>query len=269
MPSTSALAARFHALDQRLRPAFIRRLQRFFAGQAERVLTRYLALYGAADTIAPQPAPEELLPDEERTHLWLALLPFLLTTTTQSGTLAGNLVGLAELTETDPMVSELLNEAGTRLAGMHRTTLDAVRTTLADGAARGYTVSQIAQGVPDDGFRGLRAVVTETYRGRAETIARTELAQASARVAIDRYQQAGHPMVYVVDGTTPTACGWLYHDDDDKANDTWRTVIDARAHPVSHPNCVRRFLPGPPRTVPPATPPQRLRITVAVTRGPR
>lgn len=277
-PRTSALARRFHALDRGLRPGFTRALRRFFAAQSTRVLVRYLGLYALFEAVFPQPKPEELLPDLEKQVLWMAMLPFLLQASLNSGAVAGDLVGLEELTEADPRVAELLSEAGIRIAGIHRTTLEAIRATLADGASAGYSVAQIAYGVPEDGFRGLSAVVNEVYKGRAETIARTELARCTNLAALERYSEAGAAEVYVIDGTAPTPCGWLFHDDEDKANDTWRTVIDARQHPLAHPNCRRRFIgPRPGRNRVPQLPPvvalpprpQRLRITVEIQRRPR
>nr|WSX25589.1 hypothetical protein OG690_37865 [Streptomyces tubercidicus] len=38
-------------------------------------------------------------------------------------------------------------------------------------------------------------------------------------------------------------CGWTSHDDPDRANLSVRTIADALAHPLSHANCVREFLP--------------------------
>ncbi|MFF9787195.1 hypothetical protein [Streptomyces nigrescens] len=38
-------------------------------------------------------------------------------------------------------------------------------------------------------------------------------------------------------------CGWTEHNDPDRANLTVRTIADALAHPLSHANCVREFLP--------------------------
>lgn len=270
--NTSRLARRFHALDSRLRPAFALALRQFFAGQADRVLTRYLALYFAVELVAPQPHPEELLPDQERQLLLLAMVPFLYAALTESGNLAGALVGLDAMAEADPRIGELLSETAPRAAWMHRTTLDAIRAALAEGVSRGYTVGQIAHGVPEDSFLGVYAVVAETYRGRSETIARTELARATNLAALERYQEGGASEVYVIDGmANPTPCGWLYHDDEDVANDTWRTVIDARQHPIAHPNCHRRFLPPMPgrNRVPQLPRPQRLHITVDIERGPR
>jgi hypothetical protein len=60
---------------------------------------------------------------------------------------------------------------------------------------------------------------------------------AAARTALD---ELGTQWVEISDGAD---CGWLSHDDPDRANRTLRTVQDALAHPTSHPHCVRELLP--------------------------
>ncbi|MFI2620387.1 hypothetical protein [Streptomyces sp. NPDC018584] len=48
---------------------------------------------------------------------------------------------------------------------------------------------------------------------------------------------------FTIDGVIVANCGWTSHEDSDIANRTVRTVQDALAHPISHPHCVREFLP--------------------------
>jgi hypothetical protein len=59
----------------------------------------------------------------------------------------------------------------------------------------------------------------------------------AARTALD---ELGCEWLEVRDGA---ACGWLEHNDPDRANRTLRTVQDALAHPSAHPHCAREFLP--------------------------
>lgn len=273
-------AARFHALDKNLRPAFVRRLHRFFVAQSRRVLAAYLAEYTAKgldglvlatdsrsgvtasqprirtrlvdsespsmkadllDEPAPQPPHvEELLHDQERHLLWLAVLPFILRATLASAELAGSMVGLHALVETDPRVQRLLRDAELRLASVHASTLAVVRETLAEGFARGYSPRQIAYGVPGDGFVGLASSVAETYAGRARTIATDQIVVARQRAALKRYQDAGVAMVRVMDGA---GCQWITHDSGGQAAGTIRTVIEAYSHPSAHPHCSRVFVP--------------------------
>jgi hypothetical protein len=60
---------------------------------------------------------------------------------------------------------------------------------------------------------------------------------AACRTALD---ELGTEWVEVRDGAD---CGWTSHDDPDRAHRTLRTVQDALAHPVAHPNCQRELLP--------------------------
>ncbi len=251
-PRTSTLARRFHRLDANLAPSFTRHMQRFFSDQSGRVLHRFLLGIPAErwdvhtkadgfDELPPaMPPAEEVLPEDENQRLWLALLPFLLAATTNSASLAGELVGTSGLIGQDPRIDHLLRDAGTRIAGIHRTTLNAIRTTLAEGVSRGYSARQIAYGVPEDGFRGLRDVVTEVYKGRALTIATNEIANARAMAAAEMFQEAGVQMVYISDGS---GCGWSSHNSGDRANGTRRTLIEYRQTPFSHISCVRVGLP--------------------------
>lgn len=238
-------AARFHALDKNLRPALTRRLHRFFVAQARRVVAAYLAEYAVKADVLDDPATqppqaEELLHDQERNDLWLAILPFLWQAILSSMDMAGHMVGLNVVVETDPRVQRLLHDGRLRLAGVHDATLAAVRATLAEGFRRGYSPRQIAYGVPDDDFAGLASSVAETYAGRAKVIAVTEIATARQLAALERYQEAGVGMVQVMDGAS---CQWVTHDSGGLAAGTIRTVIEAHAHPTSHPNCQRVFVP--------------------------
>lgn len=224
-----------------MRPALVRRLHRFFVGQARRVLAQYLAEFLDSGHVAPlPPAAEELLPDSERSALWLAVLPFLLQAILNALDLAGQIVGLQPLEQTDPRVQRLLHDARLQFAGVHATTLDAIRATLAEGFRMGYSPRQIAYGVPQDGFTGLAHTVAETYVNRSQTITRTTIATLRQNAAVERYQEAGVSAVHVLDGYD---CGWSEHDDPDKASGTMRLMHEAMQYPIGHPNCSRIFLP--------------------------
>jgi len=128
------------------------------------------------------------------------VLPYLIDQTIESGALAAQLVGVAPLLRESPELTALMAQMGTRIRGINDETLRAVQAILRVAAERGYTHYQIANGVEADGYRGIRAVVEETYRGRADTIARTELGTASQRAAHDRYREANVVEVRILDG---------------------------------------------------------------------
>lgn len=215
------------------------RLRAFFRAQARRVVARYAATEGVE---LKQVGPGDLFPPVagEDSLLARVLLPYLIDQTIESGALAAQLVGVAPLLRESPELTALMGQMGTRIRGINDETLRAVQGILRVAAERGYTHYQIANGVEADGYRGIRSVVEETYRGRADTIARTELGTASQRAAHDRYRAANVVEVRILDGNE---CGWLYHDDPDLANGSVRTLREAQEHPLAHPNCLRVTVP--------------------------
>lgn len=227
-PRDRYLARRFRALQARLAAILAQSLRAFFEDQARRVVARHRL--GAP----------ELVPADEVVRLGLVIEPRLRAMAVESAAIAAQLAGAGVLVDTDPRLLAILAEAGVRIRRITEETRRAVRETLVEGSRRGYSPYQIAEGVPKQGFRGLRAVVTETYRNRAQTIARTEMALASQAAAHDRYRVAGVTHVDVLDGP---GCGWTRHDDPDKAHGTRRPIGEALAHPIAHPNCRRVSVP--------------------------
>ena len=94
---------------------------------------------------------------------------------------------------------------------------------------------QIADGVPDDEFTGLRPLVRETYKGRATTIARTEIRTAQNQASAIRYEASGIQYVEILDGDDDDECG--------AANGSRWTVKEYRDNPIAHPNCTRTATP--------------------------
>lgn len=72
----------------------------------------------------------------------------------------------------------------------------------------------------------------------AEMEAKTKLAVAWNAAVLNSTVQQGGTHVEVSDGSS---CGWTYHDDPDRADGSIRTVEEAAAYPISHPNCQRAF----------------------------
>jgi len=134
----------------------------------------------------------------------------------------------------------ILSQIALRVVGINGTTQLAIQTAIDLGRQRGYNNYTLARGVPADNFPGVRALVQETYAGRAQTVARTELAVLQTQVATTRYRNLGVVEVEIMDGD---GCGWTRHDDPDVANGSVRGVDEAERQPISHPNCVRVVLP--------------------------
>lgn len=215
------------------------RLRAFFRAQARRIVARYAQAEGVE---LKQVGPGDLFPPgaPEDETLARVMLPFLIDQTIDAGYLAASLVGVSPLLRESPELTALMAQAGTRIRGINAETLRAVQRILATGAERGYTPYQIANGVERDGYRGIRSIVEETYKGRADTIARTELGTSAQRAAHDRYAAGNVVEVRILDGS---ACGWLYHDDMDLAHNSVRSLADAAQHPLAHPNCLRVTVP--------------------------
>ena len=129
----------------------------------------------------------------------------------------------------------ILEEAAERVVRIDETTREAVREQLKEGQARGYSAWQIANGVPAEGFRGIDGLFVETWRSRAETIARSELAQASMVSALNRYAATGLVDRAKIDENTDT---------DAPCAARAGLVVPLSSRPLpSHPNCQKGLEP--------------------------
>lgn len=79
-------------------------------------------------------------------------------------------------------------------------------------------------------------------RAYAHMAARTKSAVAFNAGTLNGCVEAGVGWVEVFDGPS---CGWKFHDDEDLATRSIRTVTDAGRYAISHPNCRRAFGPRP------------------------
>lgn len=128
----------------------------------------------------------------------------------------------------DAATRRVLETAAEQVVKITATTREQVRAVLAEGQGRGYTTWQIVNGVPADGYGGLEGLFSETWAGRAETIARTELGMAQRVSALDRYKASGLvDRVLIHDG----------EDDEPCRSRNGRVVPLAEAPDLAHPNC--------------------------------
>ena len=91
----------------------------------------------------------------------------------------------------DAATRRLLAKAAERVVMIDETTRDALREVLRIGQERGYSNYELANGVPADGYGGVSGLYLDTWKGRAELIARTELAEAQNQASLDRYEATG------------------------------------------------------------------------------
>lgn len=211
----------------RLAEVLAHQLRRFFSEQAARVVARYLA------------GDVELVPDDEVRLLMSLFERRLWAIALDADRAAGDLLGVPQ-DDATMRLRMLFADVATRVRGLSDETRRAAYRTIAEGMARGYHPTVIARGRPKESYPGLRAVVRETYRRRAETIARTETGTIWNRATVERFQAAGVQRVRIFDGS---GCGWAGHRDSDTANGSIRDLSDFRARPLSHPNCRRAGAP--------------------------
>lgn len=137
-------------------------------------------------------------------------------------------------------LDDLLDDIAQRVVQINDVTRERIKDAIKAGKEAGYSTYQIANGVPADGYTGIKQMVREIYKNRALTIARTELARAQNLTAVHRYAKADVEEVEIMDGD---GCGWTLHEDGDKAHGTIRTLDALRDYPIAHPRCVRVPLP--------------------------
>ncbi len=135
----------------------------------------------------------------------------------------------------DSAVVRMLAQAGARIVRINETTRQAIAAQLQVGASRGYSTWQIAHGVPSEDYAGINGLFQETWAGRADTVARTELQEAQRLAALDRYNATGLVSgVRIIDG------------DDWDAVCARRngTVVPLEQAPgLAHPNCTLVLVP--------------------------
>ena len=129
----------------------------------------------------------------------------------------------------DAATRRLLATAAEQVVRIDEVTRTALREVLQEGQRRGYSDTQIADGVPAEGFKGVQGLYLETWRGRPETIARTELSVAQVEASLDRYEATGLvSRVELVEHTDT---------DDECAQRNGRVVPISSRPQLNHPNC--------------------------------
>jgi HK97 family phage portal protein len=134
----------------------------------------------------------------------------------------------------DPAVIRVLATAGQDVRKINQTTLDELRRALQYGADQGWSIQNLVAGDAEAGILGLRQIIEEVYKGRARTIARTELGTAQNLGTAARYRAAGLEHVLIFDDGQG--------DEDEEcvvANGAVWTLDEFDENPLEHPNCVR------------------------------
>ncbi len=223
-------------------------LDRYFADLADRVVRRARE-FGKALTPVPSPIgrgeakdlppANQLLTAADNAELGDILKRFTIDLVQLSWGTWNTALGVeAAFDLADPAVTSLLNDAGTRIKQISDTTLQAVRDLLKAGSDAGWSIDHLVRGDPASGVPGLRDIVLQTYKGRARTIARTELGNAQNKAAYHRFFGAGVTKVYVLDdgiGDEDEACV--------EVNQAVKPIEWMIDNALEHPNCTRAFAP--------------------------
>ena len=93
-----------------------------------------------------------------------------------------------------PTIQRILTQAPVRAEMIHKTTSKAIARAITMGLERGYTIQQLARGVPDDRFPGIRSVLGET-ENRAKLIARTEVMRTQNATTTGFFKEQGYEYV--------------------------------------------------------------------------
>jgi len=109
---------------------------------------------------------------------------------------ATGFAGTLEWTEQLPFVQAVLVQAPARAAIIHRTTNRAIQRGVTIALENGYSISQLARGVPtaDPPFPGLRSILTET-ESRSRLIARTEVMRSQNLTSVGFFKEQGFSYV--------------------------------------------------------------------------
>lgn len=91
----------------------------------------------------------------------------------------------------DVATRKMLALASERVVMIDESTRRQLNAVLQEGQRRGYSDRQVADGVPAEGYGGVRGLYLDTWKSRAETIARTEISEAQLAASLDRYGATG------------------------------------------------------------------------------
>jgi HK97 family phage portal protein len=170
------------------------KIQRYFRGLRNRVdgiLGRYMSR-DITDVKALPFDEDALIPDGEFNQLSPVLQDAILSISRKTfDAINGNgLAGTLEWSEKLPLIRSLGTSAPQRAQLIHRTTSGAIKKAVRVALREGYSVEQLAKGVPADGFPGLRSILTETEK-RARLIARTEVMRTQNQTSVGFYKAQG------------------------------------------------------------------------------
>ena len=146
------------------------------------------------------------------------------------------IVPTAEYNERGRFTQRAIQQAAANADNIQRTTVKGVQDAITFGLERGYTMDQLANGVPDDGFKGLRGLVKSADVNRVPMIARTEIMQMTNMATLSYYEEMGADMVQIIDGDQ--------FDERCAARNGKIVTLAEAATEEEHPNGIMDFVPA-------------------------
>lgn len=215
----------------------VKDLDSYFASLADRVVSRAEKALRVATELKELPNVDDLLTAKDEKELSTTIRKWYVSIAQASWETINLAMGLTvAFDETDPAITYALSRSGADVKEITDTTREALKEALKYGNDNGWSIQQLVSG--DENHAGIKAIVEETYKGRAQTIARTELGNAQNDVASDRYRKGGAKAVEILDnGDT---------DDDDEckeANGQLWSIDYFQSNTLEHPNCTRTAVP--------------------------
>lgn len=189
-----------------------RSLATFLDAQRERIIARLSETFPVAKA-ARKALPDDWWdPDVEEAELRRAMNELYVSIGRAAGNLVANRLGRVVFPgQIEAITDAILQDSGASITGILDTTRTAVADALTEGVRRGYSLTQIIDGVPAEGFGGIRNVtlangIPAFDEYRAEMIARTETAQAFNLANLTGYREFNVREVQAIDGDTDADC---------------------------------------------------------------
>ena len=108
------------------------------------------------------------------------------------------LVGAVQWSDKSPVVTGILTSVNGRANMIHSTTKKHLQKAIEIAMTRGYSVEQLARGVPKENFPGVQSLMSET-KVRSKLIARTEVMRSQNMTTTRLYSAQGYGFVSAVD----------------------------------------------------------------------
>ena len=204
LPRSRALSARLEEERADLADEFEKRLKAYFkrlrstvAGRMGRLMERS----GDVEEVKALPPVGAILPSDGAEGLKDVVRRGYheVVKATWQTVAASGVAGSVPFDDKLPIIRQLIGPAEMAAVEMWTSTEAAVARSVDVAIERGYSINQLARGVPADNFPGVNSIAQETYKNRALTIARTEVMRAQNATTVGYYKNQGIGFVRAYD----------------------------------------------------------------------